>query len=77
MSSGCCGTNSKKQKLYHHHQALSDINGGSGSASTAPLDGVVQKITTPMMGYFCFDTLYSYLNSLEPPKKPDFTNDPL
>lgn len=78
MSSGCCGgTNTKKQKLYHHHQTSSDANGGTGSASTAPLDGVVGKIITPTMGYFCFDTLYSYLNSLEPPRKPDFTNDPL
>jgi len=76
MSSGSCGTNTKKQKLHHHHQASLDVNGGSGSASTALPDGV-KKITTPAMGYFCFDTLYSYLNSLEPPKKPDFTNDPL
>ncbi|XP_050423625.1 nuclear protein AMMECR1 [Adelges cooleyi] len=76
MSSGCCGTNTKKQKLNHHHQVSLDVNGGSGSASTAPLDGPVEKITSPEMGYFCFDTLYSYLNSLEPPKNPDFTNDP-
>lgn len=76
MSSGCCGTNTKKQKLYHHHQASLDVNGGSGSASTALIDGV-QKITSPAMGFFCFDTLYTYLNNLEPPMKPDFTNDPL
>lgn len=77
MSSGSCETNTKKQKLNHHHQVSLDVNGGSGSASTAPPNGAAQKITTPAMGYFCFDTLYSYLNSLEPPKKPDFTNDPL
>lgn len=77
MSSGCCGTNNKKQKLYHHHQASLDVNGGSGSASTAPFDGVIQKIINPAMGFFCFDILYSYLNNTEPPKKPDFTNDPL
>ncbi|CAI6364182.1 unnamed protein product [Macrosiphum euphorbiae] len=46
MSSSSCGTNTKKQKLHHHHQASLDVNGGSGSASTALLDGAVQKITT-------------------------------
>ncbi|XP_050549126.1 nuclear protein AMMECR1 [Daktulosphaira vitifoliae] len=76
MSSGCCDKNSKKQKLNHHYQESLDVNGGSGSASTAPIGNSLIKITSPEMGFFCFDTLYSYLNSLAPPKNPNFTNEP-
>lgn len=67
-SSGCA---SKKQKLNNFTSVLcndSIINNNQYGNKI---------IAKPEMCFFCFDVLYSYLHNLEPPKSPDFCNDPL
>lgn len=70
MAAGCCGA--KKQRL-----------GGGGATSC---DGTVIRhsvprkpmtIAQPEMGIFCFDVLYCQLHQLDPPKTPNFSNEPL
>ncbi|XP_011505395.1 PREDICTED: uncharacterized protein CG5902 [Ceratosolen solmsi marchali] len=34
------------------------------------------SIVLPEMGFYCFDVLFCQLNQLEPPKSPNFSNDP-
>ncbi|EEB19501.1 conserved hypothetical protein [Pediculus humanus corporis] len=69
MAAGCCGT--KKQKLNNNSSSLT-CNGNS-----VIQNGLKNKMVAhPEMCYFCFDVLYSHLNSLEPPKTPNFSNDP-
>ncbi|KAK6628325.1 AMME syndrome candidate protein 1 protein [Polyplax serrata] len=68
MAAGCCGT--KKQKL---NNSTSLTCNGSSVITNGVKSGMVAH---PEMCYFCFDVLYSHLNSLEPPKTPNFSNDP-
>lgn len=68
MASGCCGT--KKQKL---NNSSSIPCNGTSMISNGLRNGMVAH---PEMCFFCFDVLYSHLNSLEPPKTPEFSNDP-
>lgn len=68
MASGCCGT--KKQKL---NNSSSIPCNGTSMISNGIRNGMVAH---PEMCFFCFDVLYSHLNSLEPPKTPEFSNDP-
>ncbi|XP_065226576.1 AMMECR1-like protein [Planococcus citri] len=67
MSSPCCGT--KKQKLNNTTSVLchSILNNKENGNDT---------VASHEMCFFCFDVLYSHLHSLEPPKNPDFSNDP-
>ena len=67
MASGCCGT--KKQKLNNSTSVL--CNG-----DIAELNGHNGMVAHPEMCFFCFDVLYSHLHSLEPPKTPNFSDDP-
>lgn len=69
MSSSCCGT--KKQKLNNSTSVL--CNGSSAGHKDYKNIG---KIAKPEMCFFCFDVLYSHLHCLDPPKTPDFNNDP-
>lgn len=68
MASGCCGT--KKQKL---NNSSSIPCNGTSMISNGVRNGMVAH---PEMCFFCFDVLYSHLNSLDPPKTPEFSNDP-
>lgn len=68
MASGCCGT--KKQKL---NNSSSIPCNGTSMISNGIRNGMVAH---PEMCFFCFDVLYSHLNSLDPPKTPEFSNDP-
>lgn len=79
MAAGCCGA--KKQRLGG--------GGGGGGGATSSLSscdstvirhGVPRKpmtIAQPEMGFFCFDVLYCQLHQLDPPKTPNFSNEPL
>ncbi|XP_033330093.1 AMMECR1-like protein [Megalopta genalis] len=70
MAAGCCGT--KKQKL--------------NNSSSVPCNGTVSLqngirmrnsiIAQPEMGFYCFDVLYCQLHQLDPPKSPNFSNEP-
>ncbi|KAG8262829.1 AMME chromosomal region protein 1-like [Homalodisca vitripennis] len=68
MAAGCCGT--KKQKL---NNSSSIPCNGTSVISNGIRNGMVAH---PEMCFFCFDVLYCHLHSLEPPKTPDFCNDP-
>lgn len=68
MASQNCGT--KKQKLNNSSSLA--CNG-----SAVPPNGLKNgTVARPEMCFFCFDVLNSHLNCLEPPKAPDFCNDP-
>ncbi|KAF6213609.1 hypothetical protein GE061_011330 [Apolygus lucorum] len=69
MASGCCGT--KKQKLNNNSSV--PCNGTTSLIPNGIRNGMVAH---PDMCYYCFDVLYSHLHSLEPPKSPEFCNDP-
>ncbi|XP_076278226.1 AMMECR1-like protein isoform X2 [Lasioglossum baleicum] len=70
MAAGCCGA--KKQKLNNSSSA--PCNG------TASLQNGIRKrnsmIAQPEMGFYCFDVLYCQLHQLDPPKPPNFSNEP-
>lgn len=70
MASGCCGT--KKQKLNNNSSVPCN-----GTASVIP-NGIRTNgmVAHPDMCFYCFDVLYCHLHSLDPPKSPDFCNDP-
>ncbi|CAH0382409.1 unnamed protein product [Bemisia tabaci] len=67
MASGCSG--SKKQKFNHTsslpHNGFKLANGIPG-----------RMIAHPQMCFFCFDVLYCQLHNLDPPKTPDFCDEP-
>ncbi|XP_024081707.1 AMMECR1-like protein [Cimex lectularius] len=72
MASGCCGT--KKQKLNNNSSCSVPC---SNSPALIPTNGIRNgMIAHPTMCFYCFDVLYCHLHSLEPPKSPDFCNDP-
>ncbi|KAK9505875.1 hypothetical protein O3M35_009847 [Rhynocoris fuscipes] len=70
MASGCCGT--KKQKLNNNSSVPCN-----GTSAVIP-NGIRTNgmVAHPDMCFYCFDVLYCHLHSLEPPKSPDFCNDP-
>nr|CAD7256308.1 unnamed protein product [Timema shepardi] len=68
MAAGCCGT--KKQKL---NNSTSITCNGTSIISNGVRNGMVAH---PEMCFFCFDVLYCHLHSLDPPKIPNFCNDP-
>lgn len=68
MAANSYGT--KKQKL--NNSASVPCN-GSSTTSNGLKNGTV---ACPEMCFYCFDVLNSYLNCSEPPKAPDFSNDP-
>ena len=70
MAAGCCGV--KKQKLNNSMPSI--CCNGSTVHPSRQQNGMIIR---PDMCYFCFEVLYSHLNSCEPPKTPSFTNDPL
>jgi len=67
------GSNASAQVNGHGHM--------NGHGSVVPLHNGVSRlphddrIASLEMCYFCFDVLYTNLNSMEPPKTPNFTND--
>jgi len=68
MAAGCCGT--KKQKL---NNSTSITCNGTSLIPNGVRNGMVAH---PEMCFFCFDVLYCHLHSLDPPKTPNFCNDP-
>lgn len=91
MATGCCGV--KKQKLQQNASASSTYannNNGIGSTSTTngycnglsngyskSAAGRTPKVANKEMVVFCFDVLYNYLHSADPPKPPKFPNEQL
>ena len=79
MSAGCCGT----KKLKTDSSCNGASNDAESSSNTLPspkatsLNGYHKKdcVIHPEMCFYCFDVLYSHLNSTSPPKSPRFTND--
>ncbi|XP_076234124.1 AMMECR1-like protein isoform X1 [Calliopsis andreniformis] len=70
MAAGCCGT--KKQKLNNSSNV--PCNG-----TMSLLNGIRARnsiIVQPEMGFYCFDVLYCQLHQLDPPKPPNFSNEP-
>lgn len=60
----------KKQKL---NNSASLACNGSVTTANGLKNGMIAR---PEMCFFCFDVLSSHLNHLEPPKPPEFCNDP-
>ncbi|XP_008550257.1 AMMECR1-like protein isoform X1 [Microplitis demolitor] len=69
MASEDCNT--KKQKMSNSSGRLS-ITSSSNNTIATPSPSIVHR----EMGFYCFDVLYRQLNQLDPPKTPNFSNEP-
>lgn len=69
MASDDCST--KKLKLSNSSGKMSTSLSNRISGTENP------SIVHPEMAFYCFDVVYCQLNQLDPPKAPNFSNEPL